>query len=239
MNTGMRTVALTAFMALVLAAPDAEACGGSGPGGTGVCDLSSGPRRSPRLGASIVATDTTILFGQGRRAESTRLVAFASLALPISRTLTFESSLGGVLGGELRTPGANNRLGPGLATAFGLSYRAVDGAGARPLVVLGVTGSTTATQTRDAARPYEAYDVRVSGLLGKTLFGVFTPYALARAFGGPALYRWDDGARVTGTDLYKYQLGAGAGLRLGPVDVFVEGAALGERALAFGLGIRP
>ena len=75
--------------------------------------------------------------------------------------------------------------------------------------------------------------------MGKTLFGTFTPYALARAFGGPAIYRWDDGARVTGTDLYKYQLGAGAGLRLGPVDFFVEGAALGERALAFGIGIRP
>jgi hypothetical protein len=114
----------------------------------------------------------------------------------------------------------------------------VDGAGARPLVIIGVAGSSTATQTSDRARPYSAYDVRGSALIGKTFARIVTPYALGRAFGGPAFYRWDDRTRVTGTDLYKYQVGAGVAFRVGSFDVFGEGVPLGERGFAAGAGWR-
>ena len=47
-----------------------------------------------------------------------------------------------------------------------------------------------------------------------------------------------DGASVTGTDLYKYQLGGGVALSLAnhKVDVFAEGIAFGERGIAAGVG---
>ena len=40
---------------------------------------------------------------------------------------------------------------------------------------------------------------------------IFTPYVTARVFGGPVYWRLD-GADVTGTDLYKYQVGGGLSL---------------------------
>ena len=65
----------------------------------------------------------------------------------------------------------------------------------------------------------------------------FTPYLVARAFGGPIWWRID-GELVRGTDLYKYQFGGGFSFALPSraLDVFVEGIGLGERGLAAGLG---
>ena len=71
---------------------------------------------------------------------------------------------------------------------------------------------------------------------GKTV-GPLAIYATARAFGGPIFYRYA-GESVTGTDLYKYQVGGGLSIALPSriLDAFVEGIALGERGVAAGLG---
>jgi hypothetical protein len=219
----------------------AHACGGSGPGGTGMCAMPTHSARSLalpiRVGASFALTDTTILFGRGRRADMTRTAAFGTFALPVAPRMAFETSVGGFLDGELRTPASKVRLGPGLVTALGLSVRAVDGAGASPLVVASATLSSTYARG-EASRNIEAYDLRATVMIGKTLGGVLTPYALGRAFGGPVWFRWDDGARAQGTDLYKYQVGAGLSVALRRVDAFVEAVPLGERSLSAGLGLR-
>lgn len=221
---------------IVLAPRDVMACGGSGPGGTGGCELVlRGAKPVARLTASVVATDTTLLFGEGRRADMRRALAFASLSLPLSNRVALQSSLGGFVAGDLRTSLRTTTLGPGVATSLGLSVRAIDGDGAAPLVVLNVAASGTyVTHPDDRARSFEAYDLRASGLVGKTIGERVTPYALGRVFGGPAFWRWDDGARVQGTDLYKYQVGAGVSAKLGAFDLFVEATPLGERSLALG-----
>jgi len=105
-------------------------------------------------------------------------------------------------------------------------------------VVLALTGSSTVARGDAPEHAYRAYDVRGTALVGKQIGGRVTPYALGRVFGGPVYTRWDDGVRAQGTDLYKYQVGAGVALALAPVDLFVEGAALGERSIAAGLGVR-
>lgn len=237
-----RTKSLAACAAVIFTvlvqSRSAHACGGSGPGGTGVCDLSAGPLPKPRLGASFLTTETTILFGKGRRAEATRDAAFVSASFPLSPRLSLDASIGALLGGDLVTPAARVTLGPGVASALGLQWKVVDGAGARPLVLLGIAASSTATATSDPKRPYSAYDVRASAVVGKMIARAFTPYLLTRAFGGPAFYRWDDGSRVTGTDLYKYQVGGGLSFRIALFDVFAEITPLGERGAAFGAGWR-
>ena len=63
-----------------------------------------------------------------------------------------------------------------------------------------------------------------------------SPYAAARVFGGPILWSEGDEHRL-GTDRYHVQIAGGVSLRLGPVDVFAEGAPLGERSLSAGLGV--
>jgi len=74
-----------------------------------------------------------------------------------------------------------------------------------------------------------AFDARVGAMVGKT-FGPLTPYAVARAFGGPVSWTLG-GEEVSGGDAHHYTVGAGAALRLGRrLNLGVEGMALGERS---------
>lgn len=233
-------VAVPLVLAILHASRSAVACGGSGPGGTGGCELvlpGQTKRLAPRLTASAVATDTTLLFGEGRRADMQRALVFVALSVPLSNRLAFQGSVGGFVAGHLRTPARTTSLGPGAATSLGVSVRAVDGEGAAPLVIASLAASGTYAAADASARHFEAYDLRATGLVGKTIANRVTPYLLGRVFGGPAFWRWDDGARVQGTDLYKFQLGAGASAKLGPIDLFAEVTPLGERAIALGATI--
>jgi len=74
-------------------------------------------------------------------------------------------------------------------------------------------------------------------IVGKTFARFFTPYAVARVFGGPVF--WQCGAGVDlGGDVHHFQVGAGLTLTLANrVDVFFEGIPLGERALSGGVGV--
>jgi hypothetical protein len=209
-----------------------------------------------RLSASYAFTSTTLLFGDGRRADLTRHAVFGNVQLPLTRagTLSVQIGAGGIAAGELVHGAARDTLGPGFAASSGLAWRVVEPRGALPFVQLtasvGFThvltrtddrGTRTDGSTAPRARPetprFTALDLRVGAVMGKTIADVLTPYVTGRAFGGPIAWRFD-GAAVTGTDLYKYQLGGGISLSLagGKLDVFAEGIALGERGIAAGVG---
>ena len=207
------------------------------------------------LSASYAFTSTTILFGSGRRAELTRHAVFGALQLPLTRSgaVTGLVGAGGVAGGELIHGAARDTIGPGFAGYLGVAGRVYDGKGWVPFLQLTATLSVTHMGTRtddrgtrtdgstSAAGPsspaFTASDLRVGAIAGKTFGEVFTPYVTGRVFGGPIAWRFD-GAAVTGTDLYKYQVGGGLSLALFQrrLDVFAEGIALGERGLAAGVG---
>ena len=93
------------------------------------------------------------------------------------------------------------------------------------------TGDTSATPTG-----YQAADLRIGAVAGWPLLDAFTPYALARIFGGPVWWEYQ-GANLLGGDVHHFQIGAGLLLRLGPVDVFAEGVPLGEQAIVGGAGL--
>ena len=264
-------LALTLTVALTLttffAPRAARACGAAYPGGPVMCEFprtdahtntratTSGPPIA-RLSASYAFTSTTILFGEGRRADLTRHAILGSVQIPLTRSGSLSALIGagGVAGGTLVHGAARDTIGPGFAGFTGIAARVVDGRGALPFVQLTATLSATHALTRTddqgtrtdgttspgalpATPRFTALDVRLGAVAGKTFADVFTPYVTARAFGGPITWRFD-GADVTGTDLYKYQLGGGLSLALFDrrIDVFAEGIALGERGIAAGIG---
>jgi hypothetical protein len=128
---------------------------------------------------------------------------------------------------------------PGPAAVVGATWRVLE---AHPFLVLTSQLSFSAARTRrsgteESTVGYEAFDLRLGGLFGTTLFDIVSPYAAARIFGGPVFWHYQ-GASVTGTDLYHYQIGAGVGVLVASrVDLFAEAIPLGERALSAGLHV--
>ncbi len=264
MTTATRALALVALLTIA-APPAAHACGAAYPGGPVMCDFprngahsSSSHPAIARLATSYAFTSTTILFGNGRRADLTRHAIFGSTQIPFNRsnTLTAQIGAGGIAGGELTHGAARDTIGPGFAAFSGIAWRVVDDRPTSPIPFVQLTatlsfthmltrtddhGTRTDGSTSPNAQPetprFTALDLRAGAIAGKTIANVFTPYVTARAFGGPIAWHFD-GVPVTGTDLYKYQLGGGLSLALfdRKLDLFAEGIALGERGLAAGIG---
>jgi hypothetical protein len=149
--------------------------------------------------------------------------------------LGLDLGVGAVLGSTLEIAGADTDFDPGVLGTLTGSWLAVTEGEARPFVMLSLTASAL-TMTADGER-LTALDLRAGVMLGKTFGERFTPYAVARAFGGPVSWTLA-GEEVTGSDQHHYTVGAGASLRLPKrLDVFVEGSPLGERSLNLGVGI--
>lgn len=259
-----RLVVLVVGASLLATPSVARACGAAYPGGPVMCAY---PRRDGppaegafvprvRLTTSWAFTSTTLLFGEGRRADLVRHAAFGGVELPIAPRVSLHYGGGGILAGQLTRPGARADLGPGASGFVGAGARLVDERRLRPFVQLTATLSvsharlgpevaagagarSTAPAAPAAPEPtrYTALDVRAGALVGKTFADAVTPYAAARVFGGP-IFTLLGGAEVTGTDRYKYQVGGGLSVALAArrVDVFVEAIGLGERGVSAGLG---
>jgi hypothetical protein len=242
-------VGLTLFVVVACAsgARTARACGASGPGGIGVaaCSLAEHDEETRprwRVGAGYAFTSTTIRLSGDLHADEQRSGAVATLDYRPSARVTLQGGLGAVAGGVLVLGTARHAFDPGVAAVAGGSWRIVDADGATPFVLLGAQLAFTASTTHEHGAPappaigYEALDVRLGATAGYPLARGVSLYALARTFGGPIFWRVQ-GDAVTGTDLYHYQLGAGAAVVVARrLDLYVEGAPLGERAITGGAG---
>jgi hypothetical protein len=216
------------------AASRAVACGISGPNGVWSCSLEEHDEETrPRwtLGAAAGYTRTSLRFGEGLRAGQTRNAVVAAGAYALTQRVSLRASAGLAFGGELRAPDGTHTFSPGLTAAVGVDYRLLSG---KPFLLLSALLSGTSARTHlgaDSAR-YSAFDLRLGAAFGLTLFDSLSPYALARVFGGPVLWRYA-GQAQTGTDVYHYQLGLGlAWLIAERLNVSIEGVPLGERALS-------
>jgi hypothetical protein len=196
-----------------------------------------------RSGAGFAHSSTRVRFSNADRAGLARSLVTTSVEHRPSPKWTVQGTLGMLLGGELvLDDGAAHDFDPGLVTAFTGAYRLVDGTGAAPFVLLGGTLSWASASTHARAPGagsigYNAFDLRFAVTVGKTIARSVSPYLTARAFGGPIFWRVR-GEAVTGTDLFKYQLGGGLVVTIARrVDAFVEGIAFGERAIVAGAGI--
>lgn len=227
--------------ALTLAPAAAHACGVSGPDGVWACSLEEHKesiRPKWHAGASGVMTSTALRFAGTVHADETRTAALARLAYSLSPDVTLHFGAGSTLGGHLTLPDGIHEFSPGFAGQVGASWQVLAGG---PFVILtsllSFSASTTQLQGTQEQVGYEAFDLRLGGIVGVTLLDILSPYALARVFGGPVYWHYQ-GQAVTGTDVSHYQIGAGFAVALARrMEVFVEGVPLGERALAAGLSL--
>jgi hypothetical protein len=168
-------------------------------------------------------------------ADQRRNAVAATLAYAPTARLSLQLSAGVAFAGELEAPNGTHEFNPGPSAAIGIVYTLISGS---PFVavsgVLSASHATTQLRGRGPSVNYDAFDLRVGVIAGVTLLDVLSPYLVARAFGGPVLWRYE-GEAQTGTDAYHVQLGIGATVRpVETVAVFVEGVPLGEKALSGG-----
>jgi len=142
----------------------------------------------------------------------------------------FDLALGAIVDGEMGDHAGD--VSAGFAVSAAATWLALFETERRPFVLLSLSlaGSRTEAVSDDGeAHALSAADARVGAMVGKS-FGPATPYAVARAFGGPVSWTLG-GEEVTGGDAHHYTVGAGAALRFARrVHVAVEGMALGEQS---------
>lgn len=225
--------------AITLRASQAFACGVSGPDHVWSCSLEEHEEEERTrwfVGAAGVYTSTALRFDNDVRADQSRDVVVGTAAYALSLRLMLQMSAGVAFAGELRSGSRVYEFAPGPSLAAGISYQLIDD---EVFVKLSgvLSGSYARTKLRDGDERanYGALDLRVGVTVGTTLFDMLTPYAVARAFGGPAFWNYR-GEPTVGTDVSHVQLGAGLALLIATrLDVFVEGIPLGEQAIAVGL----
>jgi hypothetical protein len=220
----------------------AAACGVSGPDGAWSCSLAEHEEEErPRwhVGVAGVYTSTTLHFSHELHADQTRNALLATAAYAPTPRLTLAFSAGAGFAGHLQAPDGEHDFSPGPSAAAGVTYSVIQG---RPFVAVSgvLSGAFARTQLHgatDSAANYSAFDLRVGVVAGTTLFEVFSPYVVARVFGGPVFWHYQ-GAAVTGTDASHFQVGAGFSLRMPAwFDLFFEGVPLGEQALSGGVAV--
>jgi hypothetical protein len=252
--------------AMALASTPAWACGVSAGGVPGVCSVAAheaaakGSRPLFRVSAAATRTVTSVDFSNGSHVGMERSAMTGGFDWRPSEKWTLSFTAGALLTGSISSPRTGvHEMSPGPLFAFTASWRVVEQKRyGLPFVLFSITGAGLFSQTKGPSAatapggppaptslsptvqtPYTAFDVRFAAVVGSTL-GTgkvsATPYAVARLFGGPIFWN-EAGESVTGTDTYKHQLGVGVATRLGPVDLFVEGVPVGERALTGGAGV--
>lgn len=196
-----------------------------------------------RVGASTGAAGASLLFNGEVRAAMVRTAVSVSFDYRLNATTTLSFGAGAGRGGSLEAGGSHYAIAPGWLATASYARRLVDGSGSLPFVILGLSFGASGASTRPSATPEAesallyAFDFRGGLTVGKTFFKILSPYAAARLFGGPVLWRFR-GEIALGTDVNHYQLAAGLVTALPRgVDVFVEGAPLGERSVSLGGGV--
>lgn len=160
----------------------------------------------------------------------------ASLDRRVGDRWTISGMLGATIAGSLKAYAQSFDLSPGPLATVAASFRAVDEGRVVPFVLLTGSLGASLSWTDHGSESLLAFDGRIGVAAGKTIANAVTPYLLARAFGLPVLWH-NQGASVVANDAYHYQLGAGVVVRVGALDLLVEGVPLGERAIVGGAGL--
>lgn len=240
MNLRVAFVARVAAVLLFLVTPRAQACGvsASGISSCSLAEHNEAVRPRWALGVSGLYTSTRLRFSGALHADQTRYATLGTLAYLPTPRLVLQVGAGAAFGGSLTLPDGKYHFSPGPTGVLGADFLAFDDGKYFLLLTSGL--SFAASRTHLGSEPsvgYQAFDLRLGTELGVQLAQLFRPYAVARVFGGPVLWRYQDQS-VTGTDTHHYQIGAGVGIHASKaVNLFVEGIPLGERAVSFGVGL--
>lgn len=198
------------------------------------------PERAWSLGASVGAFATDLRFEDDTEPDITETSLVVSGGYRWGAGWSARLAAGAVLAGTLEHDGRTHEVGTGWLVAASLS-RSFPFA-ERWFVAGSITAGFSSTSTEEdlAAGMGErvdltAMDVRLGAIVGVTLWDRLSPYALARAFGGPVMWTLD-GAEITGSDQHHYQLGLGLSASLPwNLSAMLDASVLGERALSIGI----
>lgn len=152
-------------------------------------------------------------------------------------TWSVRAAIGAIAGGTLETGDRTFDIGAGFVASVGVARRFPFGAYFVDASASASIGRTTTHETGGPTDTLVAIDILRAGVTAGRTFGIVSPYALVRVFGGPALWRLD-GEDVTGTDTHHFQLGAGASVSAGRFTIVVDIAALGEQGASLGVARR-
>ncbi|MEI9940871.1 MAG: hypothetical protein WDO69_26950 [Pseudomonadota bacterium] len=218
----------------------ARACGVSASG-VSSCSLAEHDEAvRPRwaVGVSGLYTSTRLHFGDELYADQVRYATLATLAYLPTAKLVLEAGVGAAFGGSLTLPDGRYQFSPGPTALLGADFRAFDDGRYFLILTSGLSFASARTHaTGQASESYTAFDLRLGAEFGIELARIVRPYAVARVFGGPVFWHYQDEA-VTGTDTQHYQLGAGVAVRVSKaLNLFAEGIPLGEQAVAVGAGL--
>jgi len=198
------------------------------------------PERAWILGAALGAFDTELIFEDDTEPDITEISLVASGGYRWGEGWSARLAAGAVLAGTIEHDGRTHEVGAGWVVAASLS-RSFTFAG-RWFAAGSVTAGFSSISTEEdlGASMGERVDlmsgdVRLGVIAGVTLWERVSPYAQARAFGGPVMWTLD-GQDITGTDQHHYQLGLGVNASL-PWDLsaLLDVSVLGERALSIGV----
>jgi hypothetical protein len=191
------------------------------------------------VGAGAGAIRTRINFDddQAYDLEQQAITAFGGYTLHSGWSLRL--SAGVITGGQLERDDAPLRfeLRPGGMIGFAGSRQWTPGDGRWFVTGTGSFSVALASTRSDegATELFTAGDLRIGAIAGRTFAGRFSPYLLARAFGGPVFWTIA-GESVSGGDDSHVQLGAGLSVSLpGKVTASVDVSAVGEQALSLGV----
>jgi hypothetical protein len=192
------------------------------------------------VGASVGAIRERLRFEDDLHYRLTQEAATAFFGYATASGWSYRAAVGAILDGELESderPGSDD-LGPGVTGSVAIARRwklgdagwFINGAAA---LSLGATSTHRAGAADDPR--FVAADLNIGAMFGRTFAARWSPYLLARAFGGPVWWTVDD-RDVTGGDTSHVQLGAGLSVALpGRLSAVVDVSALGEQALSLGL----
>jgi hypothetical protein len=192
------------------------------------------------VGAGAGAIRTRIDFGDDRELdlEQQAITAFAGYTTEGGYSLRL--SAGAIIGGELDGGAALGRFDvrPGGMVGFAGSRQWAPGDGrwfVTGTASLSVALASTRPASGGASERFLAGDVRVGAIAGRTFADRWSPYLLARAFGGP-VYWTVAGEDVSGGDTNHFQLGAGLSVTLPHrITASLDASAVGEQALSLGV----
>ena len=183
--------------------------------------------------------------GEDARFDKPSIVAASDLYFG---KFTITLGAGGLALGSLTADRGTYDVEAGWIAALGLSWRVLSEEDVVPYVVLSATLGVTLARTAfpgdraagavEERGSYLGTDFRFGATVGKTFFGWLSPYASARVYGGPVVWK-DRGETLLGSDRYHVQGALGAVFILPEnLDLFVEASPGGEQGAFGGLGWR-
>ena len=167
--------------------------------------------------------------------------AFAGYSTPSG--WSFRATFGVLIDGRLENDGmpATHDIGAGIVGGIGVARQWSLGDG--QWFVTGSAGLSVAAASTHAAGAaddprFTAADARIGAIAGRTFATIWSPYVLARGFGGPVWWTVD-GSDTTGSDTRHFQLGAGLSVATSfGLTIVGDVSALGEQAASLGASWR-